>query len=62
MSTHTHTREGGTGENTSKLRITTQNMGGLVWKSDHTKIVLKLGQKCNILEKARTGIPQMYMY
>ena len=31
-------------------------------KHDHTKIVLKLGQKCNILEKARKGIPQMYMY
>ena len=28
MSTHTHTRGGGTRENTSKLRITTQNMGG----------------------------------
>jgi len=69
MSTHTHTKEGGTGENMSKLRIMTQNMGGFGLEVRSHKNRTKAGPKmqylrksCNILEKARTGIPQMYMY
>jgi exonuclease III len=52
MSTHTHTREGGTGENTSKLRITTQNMGGFGLEVRSHKNRTKAGPKMQYLRKS----------
>ena len=52
MSKHTHTKEGGTGENMSKLRITTQNMGGFGLEVRSHKNRTKAGPKMQYLRKS----------
>jgi hypothetical protein len=52
MTTHTHTRGGGTWENTSKLRMATQNMGGFGLEVRSHKNRTKAGPKMQYLRKS----------
>ncbi len=52
MSTNTHTRGGGTRENTNKLRVTTRNVGGFGLEVRSHKNCTKAGPKMQYLRKS----------